>query len=504
MDIELTFLDQMIQKTATDLNELLDVDSDKQISKAFTYICMKSVLGMDDQDELLKMLYDNSGDYGIDGLYVSDLGNDILNIKIFQTKYKRLHKKSGKRYDGKANFPANDIVKMLNSIKTIFDPLKELTGVRYELQSKIEEIRSFIADGIVPKIDIYMCNNGIMWNEIAGQEIKNTDLSDWIKFHHINHKDIVNFLRNRENINDKIQFSGKAIVDNFEHKRTLIGKVNVNEFYDLFQKHGDKLLEKNIRNFLGTKSNKVNEAIKKTLINTKDNSDFFFLNNGVTIVVSKFTHNELQEKNYKVNLTDMHIINGGQTCKAIEETIKENPELDTSRAFVLVRIYELSENTEELINKITYATNSQIVVNLRDLKSQDSRQITLSEAVKILETDEKGNPVYTYKIKKGDRSNKNTISITVAAESIISTWRKQPHKVKFRKNRLFDDEQYDIIFTEELNSAQLVLAVLIWRFVETKRKHYSDEYYDKYPFVAYASNHLCMIIGSKILQKKQY
>jgi hypothetical protein len=182
-------------------------------------------------------------------------------------------------------------------------------------------------------------------------------------------------LRNRENINDKIQFSGKAIVDNFEHKRTLIGKVNVNEFYDLFQKHGDKLLEKNIRNFLGTKSNKVNEAIKKTLINTKDNSDFFFLNNGVTIVVSKFTHNELQEKNYKVNLTDMHIINGGQTCKAIEETIKENPELDTSRAFVLVRIYELSENTEELINKITYATNSQTVVNLRDLKSQDSRQI---------------------------------------------------------------------------------------------------------------------------------
>lgn len=120
-------------------------------------------------------------------------------------------------------------------------------------------------------------------------------------------------------------------------------------------------------------------------------------------MVSKFTHNELQEKNYKVNLTDMHIINGGQTCKAIEETIKENPELDTSRAFVLVRIYELSENTEELINKITYATNSQTVVNLRDLKSQDSRQITLSESVKILETDEKGNPVYTYKIKKGEK-----------------------------------------------------------------------------------------------------
>jgi len=499
MNIELGFIDQMVNKIAKDLNTKLDSNKEKQISKAFTFLTLKTILDIEDEEVVLDCLYDGSGDYGIDGLYVSDLANDSISIKIFQTKYKRVQKQNGDFYDGESNFPSNDIGKMLGVIKTIFDPSKELSGVVRGLREKIEEIRSFVADGIIPKIDIYMCNNGRKWNDAAKQEIENAALPHWVSFEHINHKKIIAMIQSRENVSDKIQFSGKAIVENYDYKRVMIGKVKVTEFHKLFKTYGDKLLEKNVRKFLGTKSNIVNEAIKKTLL-SQNNSDFFFLNNGVTIVVSKFSHNELQEKDFMVNLENIHIINGGQTCKTIEETIESNPNHDFSKANVLVRIYELSNDDEDIIDSITYATNSQTAVNLRDLKANDPIQRKLIESVELLETDNNNNPVYTYKPKRDSNVSKNSISIAVAAEAIISTWRRGPHRAKFRKNRLFEDEIYETIFTSELNAAQLVIAVHIWRYVETKRKT-DESLYNDYIFVGYCSNHLCMIMGDKLLKE---
>jgi len=161
----------------------------------------------------------------------------------------------------------------------------------------------------------------------------------------------------------------------------------------------------------------------------------------------------------------------------------------------LVRIYKLSSEYEKIINEITYATNSQTAINLRDLKANDEIQKNLIEAVAKLEVDEKGKPIYQYKPKRDAVVSRNAISIAVAAEAIISIWLQKPHVVKFRKNRMFEDVFYHDIFKDELNAAQLVLAVLIWRYVETKRKTAGEELYNTYPFLGYASNIVSMIIG---------
>ena len=498
MNIELSIIDQQVYGISEKLNIKLDKNPEKQMSKAFLYLVLKNILDTDEEEDILECIYDSGNDYSIDGLYISDVLNDSFNIKIIQTKYTRIVKKNGNYYDGKAQFPRTDIIKMINSLSLVLDPNKELINVPIKLKTKIVEIKELLQSGIIPTVDVYLAHNGLKWDAESQAIIESSNFPDWINFIHFNHKSIINLSRTRENINDTLNVTGKAIVEDFDYARVMIAKVQVEEFFNLFQKHGDKLLEKNVRKYLGVKSNRVNEAIKNSLLKDSNN-DFFFLNNGITMIVSNFTYNAMQEKDFTVRLSDIHIINGGQTCKTIEETIKEHPSFDFSKAFVLVRIYMLSKEQEKMINEITYATNSQTAINLRDLKANDEIQKSLIEDVKNLIIDEEGKPEYTYKPKRDNTTSRNGITIAVAAEAVFSIWNEKPHVVKFRKNRLFEDTYYNEIFSKKLNGAQLVLAVLVWRYVETKRKTSIDELYEDYPFIGYASNIISMMIGILLL-----
>ncbi|MBQ7606930.1 MAG: AIPR family protein [Desulfovibrionaceae bacterium] len=76
------------------------------------------------------------------------------------------------------------------------------------------------------------------------------------------------------------------------------------------------------------------------------------------IICDKFDYNAFQSKDPVVKLKNMQIINGGQTCKTIFETLKSSLDFFNKSAFVMVRIYQLPEDNEDFIRDITYATNS--------------------------------------------------------------------------------------------------------------------------------------------------
>ena len=136
------------------------------------------------------------------------------------------------------------------------------------------------------------------------------------------------------------------------------------------------------------------------------------------MICEKFSYNGLQEKDWIVKISRLQIINGGQTCRTIYQTIKEHPEIDFSQVYILVRLYEVNDG-EDVIQDITYATNSQNPVDFRDLKSNDERQILLEESARDLG--------YVYKRKRDNLSNTNLIPSTVAAESVLAVWREKPH-----------------------------------------------------------------------------
>lgn len=484
MDINKHIVDQRIRKIANDNSEKFASigDERQKLSKAFVCLSVASYLNIE-LEEAFDLITEGGNDAGVDAIFIGDVNDYDFSVTIFQGKYVfDLNKDS--------NFPANSIQKVIGSIGAIFDPCKPIE-MNDDLMPKVEDIRSLIADGFIPNIKCVFTNNGLKWNNDGDNHIKNSGFPEnQVNFEYFNHKDIVDSLQSKKGINETLQLAGKSVQEGFNFKRVLIGKINVAEIAKLFEIHGDNLLNRNIRNYLGLNSNRINTEIQNTLIGEK-RDNFYFYNNGITMICSKFANNELQETNWKVRIDDLQIINGGQTCKTIQRTVKDNPNIDYSNAYVLVRLYELSgEGMDSLITDITVATNSQNPVDLRDLRANDDLQKRLETAVSELG--------YTYKRKKDNiiSPRDTTILSSVAAESIYSVWKKKPYQAKFKKNELFGAFYHQVF--DNINSAQLVVAVLIYRFCDSQRKRTTLR--NDYPHIPYSNYFMSMIIGELLLE----
>ncbi|HUY31240.1 MAG TPA: AIPR family protein [Pirellulales bacterium] len=291
-------------------------------------------------------------------------------------------------------------------------------------------------------------------------------------------------------VDDTLRLAGKAIVEDFDYCRVLVGKLPVPEIAALFNRHGDLLIERNIRRFLGLQGNRVNLGISHTLHTESERGNFYFYNNGITLVCRKFTYNALQGENFQVRVEGMQVINGGQTCKTIQSTLSALTGLEPGleKAFVLLRLYQLPSDAADLVRSITYATNSQNPVDLRDLRSNDARQKGIEMAVRDLG--------YTYHRHRSEASLKPTdVSSATAATAVLSIWRDGPHQAKFQGREHFG-KLYDRIFSDDLNGAQVVIAALIFRLAENKRRHPPAGAPD---FVAYGSCFLAMLMGRYLL-----
>ena len=487
MDINKHIIDQRIRKIVKDKPEwFADIgDENKKISKSFVLLTVSTYLNIE-LSEAHSLITEGGDDAGIDAIYISDTNELELPVTIFQGKYKF-------DLEVEANYPANSVIRVINSIGSIFDPSKEVQ-LNLDLKPKIEEIRSLISDGYIPVVKVVLFNNGIKWNNEGEQHIINANFpKDQVEFEFINQQNIVDFIQSSKPIKASIRLTGESVVESFNFKRILIGKVNVMEIAKIFQAHGDGLLEKNIRRYLGLNRNRVNEDIQRTLLgDRKDN--FYFKNNGITMICEKFSYNALQEKNWDIIAEDLQIINGGQTCKTIQHTLNENPDKDFSQVFVLIRLYELSdsiENNENLVNEITLATNSQNPVDLSDLRANDSIQRTLETDIKELG--------YNYRRKKDIAStSESIIPISVAAQAIYSIWKGKPHVAKFRRKELFGT-LYDDVYRPIPNAAQVIIAVLIYRFCDNQRRKIS--LIEKFPHIPYSNYFIAMIIGKLLLNK---
>ena len=479
MDIAKQIVDQRIQGLIKEYPGIFGDSSEKNISKAFLLLGVSAYLDLD-VSEAEQYITDGGSDGGFDAAYIVE-GSDLqLNVVLFQSKYTR-------DLSTDCNFPANAIEKAVNTVSCVFDPSTKINLNARSLE-KVNEIRSFILDGRIPYVTFVMLNNGLIWNNDGKNYIENRFKNQkQVNFVYFNHNDIVKFINRSSKINAQLALTGKAVQEDFNYKSVILGKVAVSEIHKLMKEYGDALLEKNIRRYLG--KNSVNTGIINTLINIHKNQNFFFYNNGVTLICEKMSYNGLQNQDWIVKLDGLQIINGGQTCKTIYQTMEDNPVVDYSKVYVLVRIYEVNDD-ENIVQDITYATNSQNPVDLRDLKSNDDRQVLLESSAKELG--------YVYKRKRDNVSYSNSIPVTVAAEAVLSVWRGMPHAARYGKNDLFDGH-YEKIFNE-LNAAQMILAVLIFRFCDSMRKKKaSDE--DVSAFRPFETHFMAMIVGKLLLEK---
>lgn len=139
----------------------------------------------------------------------------------------------------------------------------------------------------------------------------------------------------------------------------------------LYEKYGPRILEANVRSFLGVSSKGVNKGIRDSL---KSNPDrFMAYNNGIVVVADAAKLDRAADGSTGILwLQGMQIVNGGQTTASIYFAKKKNPEIDLSSVRVPAKIIVLRNGQtgdEELISNISRYANSQNVVKQSDLSA---------------------------------------------------------------------------------------------------------------------------------------
>jgi hypothetical protein len=487
MNIEASIVDQRLSSIIEEIREpaaeqLQLSDPTKIKSLAFVYLCVKTVLDLDGE-ETFDCLTEGGGDFGVDAIHLSAEYDGEFTVSLFQAKYKHTD------FSGNANFPESGINGLIRAIGLLFNPAAELQYINARLLAKVEEARSLIRDGFIPQVRSIACNNGLKWNSATDELITCASFGDQVTWEHINHISLVKILQASKPVTDSLRLNGKAIVEDMDFSRILVGRISVTEIAELISRHGDRLLERNIRRYLGLQGNRVNEAIRQTL-ETPERSNFYFYNNGITLTCDKFSYNALQEGGYQVKVENLQIINGGQTCMTIFQTMMRQATLfsEPTEAYVLLRLYQLPSDNEDLVQKITFATNSQNPVDLRDLRANDEVQRRLEMDISQLG--------FSYRRKRSD-SGLRPVDITsgVAAEAILSVWRHRPHQAKFFTREHFG-RLYGEIFSHSLNGSQVILAVQLYRIAENRRKRPEDT--DPI-FVRYASCFIAMQMGRRLI-----
>lgn len=166
-------------------------------------------------------------------------------------------------------------------------------------------------------------------------------------------------------------------VDNSAYKLTLAldAKYVLTPVFTLFnmvkeaKKQGYSLFDENIREYLGS-SGPINKKIAKTLKDPLDRKNFFFYNNGITIIVNDMTADNMQGTARVFDITNPQIVNGCQTVSTIYEVLNSLPpnglEEDFQNTFVMIKILKIPSNNEQLKNLyhniVTY-NNSQNSIN---------------------------------------------------------------------------------------------------------------------------------------------
>jgi len=485
MNINASIIDQRLASVADAIrqpaaDELGITEAGRLKSLAFVYLCVKTWLDLE-MTLAFDCLTEGGGDFGVDAMHISEEYDGEFTVSLFQGKYKN-------SLEGNANFPETGVIALLNAIKYLFDPTAQLQHINARLRAKMEEARSLIRDGYIPQIRVLACNNGLKWNQAAQEAIERLGFGNQVTWEHVNHERLIKILQASKPVKDILQLSGTALVEDLYFSRVLVGRISANEIATLIMRHGERLLERNIRRYLGLQGNRVNENIRCTL-QSDERNNFYFYNNGITLTCDNFYYNALQNSDYQVRVENLQIINGGQTCMTIFKTLREEPDLfqHDAKAYVLVRLYQLPSDNEDLVRRITYATNSQNPVDLRDLRANDECQQRLEMDIEQLG--------FNYRRKRADSGTRPTdITSSTAAEAVLAVWRKKPHQAKFFSREHFG-KLYDVIFTELLNGAQVVLAVRLYRIAENRRKRPQP---NDPEFVRYASCFIAMQMGQKL------
>jgi hypothetical protein len=255
----------------------------------------------------------------------------------------------------------------------------------------------------------------------------------------------------------------------------------------LRDEHGDvrrSMLEPNVRDYQGAKNN-VNKGIRQSLSELTA-PEFWWLNNGVTILASKCS-----VVGNRIVIEKPEVVNGLQTSYEIFQFFKEQPDKADTRN-VLVRV--IVPPDEQVRSKIIRATNSQTPINEVSLRATDPIHFDIEEKFRLYSL--------FYERRKGEyrelkKPVDQIISIQTLARAVIALLLHQPNNAYATPSRVLKSD-YDRIFSEDHNRDMFVACMLIQRQVDKYLGDRGDDFKNARSIIRYF---VSMAIACTLLKK---
>ncbi len=222
-----------------------------------------------------------------------------------------------------------------------------------------------------------------------------------------------------------------------------------------------QFFESNVRDYQG--NNSVNSSIAKTLQGT-DNEEFWWLNNGVTILSSDIkliTNKSLQ-------IVNPEIVNGLQTSREIYNYFSDkNDKIDNDKRTILVRV--IRPKSEESRDNIIFSTNNQTSIPKSSLRVTDTIHLQIEMYFKNrgLYYDRRKNYYKNQKKKSID-----IISVSFLAQCLISIILRKPDFARARPSTLLTEETtYKYLYEDNQDLEAYYKAAKIGRRVQNILKN---------------------------------
>ncbi len=243
------------------------------------------------------------------------------------------------------------------------------------------------------------------------------------------------------NINLTLSDNPISLGSNVEY----VALVNLSTYYKFITDDSGNLrrnfFEANVRDYQG--KNTVNNCIANTLTN-ESVEDFWWLNNGVTILAENIT----QITSKELALLNPEIVNGLQTSTEIYNYFSDNPtRVESEKRNVLVRVI-VPEN-EQVRDNIIFATNNQTNIPKSSLRVTDTIHLQIEMYFKSrgLFYDRRKNYYKNQKKKAAD-----IVGVSFLAQCLISIVLRKPDFARARPSTLLtNDETYAFLYENNQN-----------------------------------------------------
>jgi hypothetical protein len=462
---EQIILDKTLEQQRTERAPHLSVD------KYFQLFTAEQLLKHFDlsYDEIESGNVDGGGDGGIDGFFIfvngelvredTDLGglkkDVVIETIVFQAKTA-------------PSFGEKALDSVTASLRDLFDlsqPLTKFTAVyNKELLAAVELFRNVVTT-LAPRFPkhVFSLSYASRGSEIHPNVKRKADLLEVLvksqfqgatcNMRFLTASDLLAMARETPRRTYQLEVTDAPI----NTKGGIVGLVRLREYVTFIRDEKDdlrrNLFEANVRDYQG--ATQVNAEIQKTL-SERWPEDFWWLNNGITIVAGKVT-----QTGKTLTIEDPQIVNGLQTSREIFHYFKTANTAGDARE-ILVRV--ISPETPDSRDRVIKATNSQTAISPASLRATDKIQRDIEQYLRAFGL--------FYDRRKNSHKNEGKpldkiVSIPAMAQALMAVVLQRPGTARARPSSLLKrDEDYEKVFSESFPIEVFRASIELSRLVE--------------------------------------